>query len=1068
MSGAEEYASSAHGTEKGRAVEASEGMDIQVFLAPMQTVIANTRNGGGLPSDLGNFSLEFQVDVAVDDDERLSDDLEYDDTEIERNTILIPDDLDDLGGDDLDDVLSSKGRQSAVSSDGCDSLNDSDSDIVGSDVEGANEATSGEFFDEARDSFDARAFESVMSDLNFEFGDSTSAVQQLAVTTEGEDSIVHSPTVNIPHSTHHANVVLSPDDEDIYDAEAVEAATLSSTSLRRLSIDHSTASLQQATGAMYKLIWEEGLLGLRLMMTPLFLPAVTKITGKSSMLGIHLVEVGDYLVKIGDTETHRMPFKDVINLLKQVTRPCPLSFRRASDAATPPMDVTTGGPGASKNFAWKSSIAKRIAARIEELAAEELAKESQVPAVDISKKYAVHWEDGPLGVSLVANKEVPYPQVTRITGKNRSAQVKDIVPGHYLVSIGNYDTASGTFNAAIKQLHDVIKPATLYFAPDLRQESIRPELDDHDEYDQDWEKKQPLGFTLKPMSYGTVVADVGLAKTAKVKQQRGGDPTSPTGNPLGGFGGGIKVGDALIWVNDECVENMPFYDALKTLRQAKRPLHLRFRCEHAAIKRKTSLNRQGAALPPPPPPPLAKDSVLPPSSPKRKDHVKKIDQSTPHVAPIPLSAKLHAALKDSLLPFSKKNQPTDNAADSDSNSRRKKKDRSGHSGDVRSSLVGVAPPVQPPPSNPPGEKPHPARSFWPSSSKDKSVPSSSPPQSSSMATSQAATRSTVAASQVQPNGSSSRHHHHQTSYHVEQPAPVSFPSPQKHAARTQSAEGHPSRHMPPQQSPPSSEGNSHTDLAPHRSHLHHSRHHDQHHVPSQPHEDSSKGTTSTTTKNLPFEYEITWRAGEELGVTLKPHPESRRAVVARVSGTNENAKRVALGDVLLGANGIPLPPQQKFKDTLSQLSTMPKPTVLRFLRPSRPVFPTSNRREHHGSSSTTPAAALPSPDRLHHSFYELEWPDMTRLGLLFAPHPVTNAPLVSRLDPLALDGSDHLKHVQVGDVLVQLGSLDLRGLKFDNCITALTVVTRPVVMRFRRGSASPSAGAYSSQVRPQP
>ncbi|RHY32703.1 hypothetical protein DYB32_002325 [Aphanomyces invadans] len=844
MSGAEEYASSAHGTEKGRAVEASEGMDIQVFLAPMQTVIANTRNGGGLPSDLGNFSLEFQVDVAVDDDERLSDDLEYDDTEIERNTILIPDDLDDLGDDDLDDVLSSKGRQSAVSSDGCDSLNDSDSDIVGSDVEGANEATSGEFFDEARDSFDARAFESVMSDLNFEFGDSTSAVQQLAVTTEGEDSIVHSPSVNIPHSTHHANVVLSPDDEDIYDAEAVEAATLSSTSLRRLSIDHSTASLQQATGAMYKLIWEEGLLGLRLMMTPLFLPAVTKITGKSSMLGIHLVEVGDYLVKIGDTETHRMPFKDVINLLKQVTRPCPLSFRRASDAATPPMDVTTGGPGASKNFAWKSSIAKRIAARIEELAAEELAKESQVPAVDISKKYAVHWEDGPLGVSLVANKEVPYPQVTRITGKNRSAQVKDIVPGHYLVSIGNYDTASGTFNAAIKQLHDVIKPATLYFAPDLRQESIRPELDDHDEYDQDWEKKQPLGFTLKPMSYGTVVADVGLAKTAKVKQQRGGDPTSPTGNPLGGFGGGIKVGDALIWVNDECVENMPFYDALKTLRQAKRPLHLRFRCEHAAIKRKTSLNRQGAALPPPPPPPLAKDSVLPPSSPKRKDHVKKIDQSTPHVAPIPLSAKLHAALKDSLLPFSKKNQPTDNAADSDSNSRRKKKDRR--------------------------------------------------------------------------------------------------------------------------------------------------------------------------------------------------------------------------------ANGIPLPPQQKFKDTLSQLSTMPKPTVLRFLRPSRPVFPTSNRREHHGSSSTTPAAALPSPDRLHHSFYELEWPDMTRLGLLFAPHPVTNAPLVSRLDPLALDGSDHLKHVQVGDVLVQLGSLDLRGLKFDNCITALTVVTRPVVMRFRRGSASPSAGAYSSQVRPQP
>ncbi|RHY80737.1 hypothetical protein DYB35_007717 [Aphanomyces astaci] len=1099
MSGAEKYASSAHGPEKRRVLATSEGMDIEAFLAPMQTAIANTRSGGGLPPDLGNFSLEFEVASALDDDnERLSDDLEYDDNEIERNTILIPDeDLDDLDDDGLDDgldddVLSHKGRQSILSSDGGDSLNDSDSDIMGSDVEGASESTSGEFFDEARDSFDARAFESVMSDLNFEFGDRNSDVTQLlTATTEDETQLSESspsPAVMSHHLLHPTNINLSPDDEDIYDAEAVEAATLSSTSLRRLSLDHSTASLQQATGAMYKLIWEDGLLGLRLMMTPLFLPSVTKITGKSSMLGIHLVEVGDYLVKIGDTETHRMPFKDVINLLKQVSRPCPLAFRRASDAATPPMDVMMGGPGASKNFAWKSSIAQRIAAKIEELAAEELAKEAQAPAVDLDKKYAVYWEDGPLGVSLVANKEVPYPQVTRITGKNRSAQVKDIVPGHYLVSIGAYDTASGTFNAAIKQLHDVVKPATLFFAPDLRQESIRPELDDHDEYEQDWEKKQPLGFTLKPMAYGTVVADVGAAKTTKLKRDVNGGGSPTNGMHLGGgFGGSIKVGDALTWVNDECVENMPFHDALKTLRQAKRPLHLRFRCEHAAI-RLLSAGRLSVPPPPPslPPPPLEPLAT----SPKRKD-LKKMDLPTSTTS-IPLTAKLHAALKDAVLPFGKKNyhnpvNPDPDTATPDSTSRRKKKDRSGGGGvgDLRSSLVGAGPPsISAAPSSPAQvvEKSHPTRSFW-SSSKDKAGPSAL--QASSQ---QTARPSTMAPSGV---GGGSRHLAHPSPSATE---PSAASSPQKTSARAQSSaassavDGH-SRHQHALsvQSPlplsvegggcpdvPPVDHQSHQRSQPHHSKQHHGKH--QHHL-SQSHDDSVKAASSSATKNnVPFEYEITWRAGEELGVTLKPHPESRRAVVARVSGTNDNAKRVALGDVLLGtyvyltfvtyttvalcnscpigANGIPLPPQQKFKDTLSQLSTMPKPTVLRFLRPARPVFPTSSHRRD--------APMLPTPDP--HAYYDLEWPDMTRLGLLFAPHPVTNAPLVSRLDPVAFDGSDHLKHVHVGDVLVQLGTLDLRGLKFDNCITALTVVTRPVVMRFRRAAESAAGGG----VRPQP
>ncbi|CAK4668395.1 hypothetical protein LEN26_014728 [Aphanomyces euteiches] len=937
-------------------------MDVEAFLAPSNA-------GQFIASDLGNFSLEFTVDTGLDvdeDNERLSDDLDYDESEIERNTLLIPDDdLDGLDDDDLD-LLSPKDRQSGASSSDGDSLNDSDSDIASIDAE---DKGNGEFFDEERDSFDSRAFESVMSDLNFEFGSDSQPATVI------EDSV--------------ANPILSPDDEDI-EAEVVESSL---SSLRRLSIDHS-ASLQQATGALYKLIWEEGLLGLRLMMTTLFLPAVTKITGKSSMLGIHLVEVGDYLVKIGDQETYRMPFKDVINLLKVVDKPCPLTFRRASDAATTPMDVQSG-PGASKNFPWKSAIAQRIAAKIEELQAEEQAREAQAPAVDLDNKYAVHWEEGPLGVSLVANKEVPYPQVTRITGKNRSAQVKDIVPGHYLVSIGNYDTASGTFNAAIKQLHDVQKPAILYFAPDMRQASLRPELGD-DEFEQMWEKKQPLGFTLRPTSYGTVVADVGLAKTAKLKQR---EPTSPSGASL-------AVGDALIWVNDDCVEDMPFHDALKTLRQAKRPLHLRFRKEHAAT------NKRSGSFPPPPPP-----TTKEPHSPKRKEHrdAKKLQQA--EAQPMPLAAKLHAALKDAVSPFGKKNVDVSNkhTPEKHVDDRRKKKDRGT---DLRSSLVGAHPPAT-------TEK----RSFWQSKDKNTTQPPLSAPSGTS---SRPTPTATTAQTSSTPGGTGGRF--------ATSPGPD--PSPHKG----------PSRH-----SPMSNHADSHHQHGEAKRHHYHNS--DAPITSTSPNPRRATDPDSKPARNVPFEYEITWIAGEELGVTLKPHPETRRAVVARVSGFNDNAKIVALGDILLAANGIPLPPQQKFKDTLSQLSTMPKPTVLRFLRPARPVFPSSSRPAAPAMTSPKPSGSASLS-----SEYEIEWPEQARLGLLFSPHPISNAPFVSRMET----EGDHLKNVHLGDVLIQLGTLDMRGLKFENCITALTVVSRPVVMRFRRGDilVTPPTGAARPSHQP--
>ncbi|OQS01000.1 hypothetical protein ACHHYP_02031 [Achlya hypogyna] len=969
---------------------------------------------GGLGPDLENFSLQFDVPGGDGDDvERLSDDLDYDEQEIERNTIHIPeDDLADLD-DDLDSPTSER-----ISNMSDDIFNDSDSDIFGNDVDDRGDDHGDDLYDEARDSFDSVTLDSVMSDLNSEFG---------------------GVTIGDTNPVEVENYFENPDDE--YE----ETLPLSGDPLgmRRVSIDH-TATLQQATGAMYKLIWEEGLLGLRLKMTPLFLPAVTKLTGKSSMLGIHLVEIGDYLVRIGDQDTHRMNFRDVIDLLKVAQKPAALTFRRASNSAAPPMEKDmTSKNGAA--YVWKSSIAQRIAARLEELQAEEKAKEAQAPAIDMDNKYPVYWEEGPLGVSLVANKDVPYPQVTRITGKNRSAQVKDIVPGHYLISIGPYDTSSGTFNAAIKQLHEVVKPATLYFAPDLRQVSLRPEIGP-DEYEQGWEKKQPLGFTLKCAPYGTIVADVGVAKTAKAKV--GKSPTSPTGASM-------RVGDQLVWVNDDCVDGIEFHEVLKTLRQAKRPLQLRFRREKAAIELK--LAKKAVPLPAP------VVAAAPSAAPHKKDK---------HDGGMAFTAKLSSALKDavkigkpkadtdggkrhSLTPekggargfFGKQSQQPATAAplqplNTHVAPTRQARSTSGHTPSERTKRSSLHSPRKAPATTPDKPRSHeaPASHFRmsPMDPAADTLPVSSPPPASSSVLNGPISSSTamsldkahaaiVAAAAATAAAALELKKMNLAAMRKaevdEKPAAVLHPPAYVPQVFT------PSHRSPPKDEAPVVKDD----------------------PPPSPHKKRSSSHHADGAKGVSFEYEITWSAGQELGVTLKPHPETRRAVVSRVTGNNDNTKRMALGDILLGANGIPFTPQQKLNDTLAQLATMPKPVVLHFLRPAKPVFPASSR---------APASSPPAAPPAHRQEYELEWPDKCRLGLLFSAHPMTNAPFVSRMEYQTHEDQacpPHLKQVHLGDILVQLGDTDLRHLPFDQCIQALTVVTRPVAMRFRRGDLIPQA-----------
>lgn len=227
--------------------------------------------------------------------------------------------------------------------------------------------------------------------------------------------------------------------------------------LRRSSLDllasmsgSASSMSNNATGNMCTLIWEGGLLGLRLRHSQSrMMPAVSKITGKSSIFGIHLVEVGDLLLRIGDRVTRDMDFLEAIEYLKEAPKPCKLVFRRLM---ADPMAVRPVQPKV------KSAIGLKLAAKFEELTAAENEKFPPQPAVKLEAKYEIKWIDGPLGISLIASKDVPYPLVTRITGKNRSPQVQDVQPGHYLVQIGSYNTADGNFNTAIKFLQRCRSP----------------------------------------------------------------------------------------------------------------------------------------------------------------------------------------------------------------------------------------------------------------------------------------------------------------------------------------------------------------------------------------------------------------------------------------------------------------------------------------------------------------------------------------------------------------------------------------------------------------------------------
>lgn len=781
--------------------------------------------------------------------------------------------------------------------------------------------------------------------------------------------------------------------------------------MRRSSLDllasmrGSTSGMStNGTGNVCTLIWEGGLLGLRLRHSQSrMMPAVSKITGKSSIFGVHLVEVGDLLLRIGDRVTREMDFLDAINYLKEVPKPCTLVFQRL---LADPMAVKPVQPKV------KSAIGLKLAAKFDELLAAENEKFPPVPALKIDAKYEIKWMDGPLGISLIASKDVPYPLVTRITGKNRSPQVQDVQPGHYLVQIGTYNTADGNFNTAIKFLQKVQKPVSLFFCPSSKKVSLRPELAD-DEYDHIWEKKQPLCFTVRPSVGGhMVVADLGSAKSIKVKMK--GVP-----NNVAAF---VNSHDRIIWINDECVQDLTFHESLLKLRTAKRPLVIRFKKSSPedamtafspSVVHSTSTPTSVMSSPPS----LSSSEISPPGAPHLKT-------GQPLSAPLPASRGFTNPLKKMSIALgnhTKDNGNNGNTSTKGQEEARKQLDRQHVAQSQQHSSHEVA-----------------QGKFW--SHGDHDVKRAGHDSRQTMASPSNALHTSPVGSRGQHAAGLTITTKVPSSRTIESPNLTSAHRNESNPRTVDSANKVRNfEHQPlkPLIAKSSSDPTDDTPLKPLAQNT--SR---QGATPQAPLTGPSRSREKEMDKDNSV-YEVVWPEGTALGLTLRVHPTTRFPVVARVTGTSNlrNIEHVSPGDILFAANNMNIVPQPKFKQTLENLSRLPKPAVLRFRRASTVA---------HASLRTDESdQTLPRGPALKDREYELIWRESANLGLVFSSD--NDVPKVTKVD--VDSGGPMLYKVSVGDVLTWIGPMEISGSTFHSSMAGLRAVKRPVVLRFyKRGT----------------
>ncbi|CEG38293.1 PDZ domain [Plasmopara halstedii] len=828
-----------------------------------------------------------------------------------------------------------------------------------------------------------------------------------------------------------------PDDiqdqrDGLYKAEPNEIAPADEelVHMRRSSLDllasmrESTSGIaHHGTGNMCTLIWEGGLLGLRLRLSQSrLMPAVSKITGKSSIFGVHLVEVGDLLLRIGDRVTREMEFLDAINYLKEVPKPCTLVFQRL---LADPMAVKPVQPKV------KSAIGLKLAAKFDELTAAENEKFPPQPAVKFDAKYEIKWMDGPLGISLIASKDVPYPLVTRITGKNRSPQVQDVQPGHYLVQIGTYNTADGNFNTAIKFLQKVQKPVSLFFCPSSKKMSLRPDLAD-DEYDHIWEKKQPLCFTVRPSVMGhIVVADLGSAKSIKVKMK--GAP-----NNVAAF---VSSGDRIMWINDDIVKDLTFHESLLKLRTAKRPLVIRFKkgSPEDAIAAYSSSDVHVASK-------FTNSTVSLGSS------STSVSSSTSTTVMSP-SHSITSSNENALptVPHPKTGQPLAVPLPSPRTFINPLKKMSIALGNhAKDNVTGS--------SNPKAQeelRKHQDRQYISQSQQHSPL---EVVQNKYRSHGEQDTKRAGHDNTRQLNASSSNVLRHSPHGSRGKPHQLAFTTSTKDPApRTLSSPNHSSAHQNDLNHRIADPANKLRNLehGPHKSILAKSPIDPIDDTPLKPLSGGRQGSTPPSLSHEPSRhrekemdkdddvYEVIWPEGTALGLTLRVHPTTRFPVVARVTGTSnlKNIEHVSPGDILFAANNMNIVPQPKFKQTLENLSRLPKPAILRFRR----VSATTSASLRSDESDQM----LPRGPALKDREYELIWRESANLGLVFSSD--NDVPKVTKVD---MDSGGPMLHkVSVGDVLTWIGPMEISGSTFQSSMAKLRAVKRPIVLRFyKRGT----------------
>ena len=392
------------------------------------------------------------------------------------------------------------------------------------------------------------------------------------------DSLIAVPT---PAPSNKPSPMVVHENKELADEEDLLPQEYALATSRKQQTTVGATRTPVAGGSTYTLRWTTGLLGLRIKKNKSKgpFPYVTKLTGKSSVIGIHLVDMDDFLIRIDDHDTRPMSFDQAIECMRMAPKPCKLEFQRASPTSSHPTFVK------NSSTPLRSALALKIAQKIKELQEEER-RNAPVPLEPLlSAKYSVQWLHGALGLSLIANNDAKLPQVTKIMGRQKnttSSDLSQVLPGHFLIQIGDLHTSETNFDLAIQHLQKVKKPVTLIFCPNSRQQSqpssgnplnTTPSMNEN-EYEISADKKNTLAFTMKEGKNGAVlVGDV--TPSGRVL---------PNHRPKGSKINDIKTNDVVIAVDDTNVEGLAFREVLRKIRQNKKTLVVRLRRDTGHFK----------------------------------------------------------------------------------------------------------------------------------------------------------------------------------------------------------------------------------------------------------------------------------------------------------------------------------------------------------------------------------------------------------------------------------------------------------------------------------------------------